>query len=71
MERLDEEKIELLRRWGEGLEGDYREETRAAGRANEMAIRLSLGASRLQLVTQLLDLSHRALLYKIRNYKLE
>lgn len=33
MERLDEEKIELLRRWGEGLEGDDREETRAAGRA--------------------------------------
>src|SRR5688500_17611657 len=33
MERLDEEKIELLRRWGEGLEGDHREETRAAGRA--------------------------------------
>mgnify|MGYP003292293471 CR=1 FL=1 len=33
MDRLDEEKIELLRRWGEGLEGDHREETRAAGRA--------------------------------------
>ena len=33
MERLDEEKIELLRRWGEGLEQDEREETRAAGRA--------------------------------------
>ena len=33
MERLDEEKIELLRRWGEGLEHDEREETRAAGRA--------------------------------------
>jgi hypothetical protein len=33
MERLDEDKIELLRRWGEGLEGDHREETRAAGRA--------------------------------------
>lgn len=33
MERLDEEKIELLRRWGEGLERDDREETRAAGRA--------------------------------------
>jgi hypothetical protein len=33
VERLDEEKIELLRRWGEGLEQDDREETRAAGRA--------------------------------------
>jgi hypothetical protein len=33
MERLDEEKIELLRRWGEGLDQDDREEMRAAGRA--------------------------------------
>jgi hypothetical protein len=33
MERLDEEKIEILRRWGEGLERDEREEIRAAGRA--------------------------------------
>ena len=33
MEALDEEKIELLRRWGEGLERDGREELRAAGRA--------------------------------------
>ena len=33
MERLDEEKIELLRRWGEGLDQDEREEMRAAGRA--------------------------------------
>ena len=33
MERLDETKIELLRRWGEGLEQDGREELRAAGRA--------------------------------------
>jgi hypothetical protein len=33
VERLDEAKIELLRRWGEGLEGDGREELRAAGRA--------------------------------------
>lgn len=33
MERLDEEKIELLRRWGEGLDLDEREEMRAAGRA--------------------------------------
>ena len=33
MEHLDEEKIELLRRWGEGLDQDEREEMRAAGRA--------------------------------------
>ena len=33
MDRLDEEKIEILRRWGEGLERDEREEIRAAGRA--------------------------------------
>jgi hypothetical protein len=33
VEALDEEKIELLRRWGEGLERDGREELRAAGRA--------------------------------------
>ena len=33
MERLDEQKIDLLRRWGEGLESDGREELRAAGRA--------------------------------------
>ncbi len=33
MSRLDEEKLELLRRWGEGLEHDTREELRAAGRA--------------------------------------
>lgn len=33
MERLDEEKVELLRRWGEGLQHDEREELRAAGRA--------------------------------------
>jgi hypothetical protein len=33
MERLDEEKIEILRRWGEGLQHDDREELRAAGRA--------------------------------------
>lgn len=33
MGRLDEEKIELLRRWGDGLERDGREEMRAAGRA--------------------------------------
>ena len=33
MERLDEEKIELLRRWGAGLQIDERDELRAAGRA--------------------------------------
>lgn len=33
MERLDEEKIELLRRWGVGLQSDERDELRAAGRA--------------------------------------
>ena len=33
MERLDEERIHLLRQWGEGLEADEREEMRAAGRA--------------------------------------
>jgi hypothetical protein len=33
MERLDEQKLELLRRWGEGLTNDEREEVRAAGRA--------------------------------------
>lgn len=31
--RLDEEKIETLRAWGEGLQNDPREEVRAAGRA--------------------------------------
>ncbi len=33
MEPLDEQKIDLLRRWGEGLERDGRDELRAAGRA--------------------------------------
>jgi len=33
VERLDEQKLELLRRWGDGLAGDPREEVRAAGRA--------------------------------------
>ena len=33
MERLDEAKIELLHRWGEGLANEGREELRAAGRA--------------------------------------
>jgi hypothetical protein len=31
--RLDEAKIETLRGWGDGLQGDPREELRAAGRA--------------------------------------
>lgn len=30
---LDAEKLEILRRWGAGLEGDLREEVSAAGRA--------------------------------------
>jgi len=33
VERLDEERIDVLRRWGEGLSTDSREEVRAAGRA--------------------------------------
>jgi hypothetical protein len=33
VERLDEERIELLRRWGEALANDGRDEVRAAGRA--------------------------------------
>jgi hypothetical protein len=33
MDRLDEEKLELLRTWGEGLLADGRDELRAAGRA--------------------------------------
>jgi hypothetical protein len=32
-ERLDEDKLDLLRKWGEGLRDDGREEIRAAGRA--------------------------------------
>lgn len=32
-ERLDEEKLEILRGWGQGLEGDARDEVRAAGKA--------------------------------------
>ena len=31
--RLDEEKLATLRRWGEGLTRDQRDEVRAAGRA--------------------------------------
>jgi hypothetical protein len=32
-ERLDEERIEILRSWGAGLAADPREEVRAAGKA--------------------------------------
>ena len=32
-DRLDEQKIETLRIWGEGLSADWRDEVRAAGRA--------------------------------------
>jgi hypothetical protein len=38
LERLDEQKIEMLRRWGEGLADDGREELRAAGRAIQLLI---------------------------------
>jgi hypothetical protein len=38
VERLDEQKIEVLRRWGEGLADDAREELRAAGRALQLLI---------------------------------
>ena len=31
--RLDAEKLEVLRSWGEGLSGDEREEVRSAGKA--------------------------------------
>jgi hypothetical protein len=33
VDRLDDDKINMLRRWGEGLQADGREELRAAGRA--------------------------------------
>ena len=33
MDRLDEEKLQMLRTWGEGLLSDGRDEIRAAGRA--------------------------------------
>lgn len=33
VDRLDEERIEILRRWGAGLALDGREELRAAGKA--------------------------------------
>jgi hypothetical protein len=38
MDRLDEEKLELLRAWGEGLVNDGRDELRAAGRALLMLV---------------------------------
>jgi hypothetical protein len=38
VERLDEERIEMLRSWGEGLETSDRDELRAAGRAILMLI---------------------------------
>jgi len=38
VERLDEERIELLRRWGEGLSNDGRDDVRAAGRAISILI---------------------------------
>lgn len=37
-ERLDEEKIGILRSWGTGLSADEREEVRAAGKAIELLI---------------------------------
>jgi hypothetical protein len=37
-ERLDEEKIGILRSWGAGLSADEREEVRAAGKAIELLI---------------------------------
>jgi hypothetical protein len=33
IDRLDEERLEILRSWGAGLSSDHREELRAAGRA--------------------------------------
>jgi len=38
VERLDEERIEMLRSWGEGLSTSDRDELRAAGRAILMLI---------------------------------
>lgn len=38
VERLDEERIEMLRTWGEGLQTSDRDELRAAGRAILMLI---------------------------------
>jgi hypothetical protein len=33
IDRLDEERLEILRNWGAGLSADHREELRAAGKA--------------------------------------
>jgi hypothetical protein len=38
VERLDEERIEMLRTWGDGLQSSDRDELRAAGRAILMLI---------------------------------
>ena len=38
MDRLDEEKLEMLRTWGEGLVSDGRDEIRAAGKAISMLV---------------------------------
>ena len=38
VERLDEERIEMLRSWGEGLQSSDRDELRASGRAILMLI---------------------------------
>lgn len=38
MDRLDEDKLEMLRTWGEGLMNDGRDELRAAGRAISMLV---------------------------------
>ena len=38
MDRLDEEKLEMLRTWGEGLLNDGRDELKAAGRAIIMLV---------------------------------
>jgi hypothetical protein len=38
MDRLDEEKLEMLGTWGEGLLNDGRDELRAAGRAILMLV---------------------------------
>jgi hypothetical protein len=37
-DRLNEEKLETLRKWGDGLCGDARDEVRAAGRAIQLLI---------------------------------
>lgn len=37
-ERLDEERLEILRNWGVGLSADSREELRAAGKAITLLI---------------------------------